>query len=95
MLMSIFCWVLLGLMAGLVASKVGMGRNEGMALDLALGVIGAVVGGWIFRSVGNVELNGVNIWSLFVAGSGAAMLLMARRAYGAPGSGAIDMDQWS
>ena len=39
MLMSIFCWVLLGLMAGLVASKVGMGRNEGMALDLALGVI--------------------------------------------------------
>jgi uncharacterized membrane protein YeaQ/YmgE (transglycosylase-associated protein family) len=95
MLMSVICWGVVGLAAGFVASKLMNGRGVGMAMDLVLGLIGAVIGGWIFRSVGIYDATGFNIWSLLVAVSGASVLLMFWHAMSGWNVNAIDMDQLS
>ena len=73
--MGILCWIVLGLVAGFLASKIVGGRGHGVILDIVLGIVGALLGGWIFNSVGSVGLTGFNIWSLFVAIVGAAVVL--------------------
>jgi uncharacterized membrane protein YeaQ/YmgE (transglycosylase-associated protein family) len=95
MLVTVICWIALGLVAGFVANKVVRERPEAMSLDLTLGVIGAIVGGWIFRSVGSDGANGLNLWSLFVSVSGASVLLMAWHAIAGWNVEAMDMDQMS
>jgi uncharacterized membrane protein YeaQ/YmgE (transglycosylase-associated protein family) len=76
MLMNIVCWLVLGLLAGFFASKLINGRGEGAPLDIVLGIFGAMIGGWIFNTFGSAGVNGFNIWSLFVAIIGAAVLLV-------------------
>jgi uncharacterized membrane protein YeaQ/YmgE (transglycosylase-associated protein family) len=49
--MSIFAWIILGLIAGYIGSKIVNKQGEGI-LDIILGIVGAVVGGWLFRTVG-------------------------------------------
>lgn len=73
--MSIIAWVILGLIAGFIASKM-VNRNGGsLVLDLVLGIVGAVVGGFIFNQFGSAGVSGLNLYSLLVATIGAVVVL--------------------
>lgn len=74
--MSIIGWIVLGLIAGFIASKIVNKQGEGLVLDIVLGVIGAVVGGYLFSIFGAQGVSGVNIYSMFVAVVGAVVVLM-------------------
>jgi uncharacterized membrane protein YeaQ/YmgE (transglycosylase-associated protein family) len=74
--MSIIGWIVLGLIAGFIASKIVNKRGEGLVLDIVLGIVGAVVGGWLFAFFGAEGVNGFNIYSMFVAVLGAVVVLI-------------------
>jgi uncharacterized membrane protein YeaQ/YmgE (transglycosylase-associated protein family) len=74
--MSLFVWIFLGLIAGFVASHIVNHRGDGMVLDVLLGIVGAVVGGWLFHIFGHEGVNGFNLHSFFVATIGAIALLV-------------------
>jgi uncharacterized membrane protein YeaQ/YmgE (transglycosylase-associated protein family) len=78
--MGIIAWIILGLIAGFIGSKVVNKSGEGMFLDIALGVVGAIVGGFIFSAFGATGITGLNIWSLIVAVIGAIVVLVVYRA---------------
>jgi uncharacterized membrane protein YeaQ/YmgE (transglycosylase-associated protein family) len=78
--MSIIGWILLGLIAGFIASKVVNKTGEGIILDIVLGIVGAIVGGFLFDIVGAVGVTGFNIWSMFVAIVGAIVVLLVYHA---------------
>jgi uncharacterized membrane protein YeaQ/YmgE (transglycosylase-associated protein family) len=74
--MSIVAWILLGLVAGFIGSKIINRRGEGLLLDLLLGIVGAVVGGWLFNQFGAVGVTGLNLYSLAVSIVGAILVLV-------------------
>lgn len=74
--MSFFMWLLLGLIAGFFASHLVNHRGEGMVLDILLGIVGALVGGWLFHLFGHEGVTGFNIHSMFVATLGAIVFLL-------------------
>jgi uncharacterized membrane protein YeaQ/YmgE (transglycosylase-associated protein family) len=74
--MSIIAWLVLGLIAGFIASKFVNKSGEGLVLDIVLGVVGALVGGAIFSFLGSAGVTGFNLWSLFVAVVGAVVVLV-------------------
>jgi uncharacterized membrane protein YeaQ/YmgE (transglycosylase-associated protein family) len=74
--MSILAWIILGLLAGFIGSKLVNKQGEGMFLDIILGVVGAVVGGWLFNKFGAVGVTGLNVYSLLVAVIGAVVVLL-------------------
>jgi uncharacterized membrane protein YeaQ/YmgE (transglycosylase-associated protein family) len=74
--MSIVGWIVLGLIAGFIASKIVNKQGEGLVLDIVLGVVGAVVGGYLFSMFGARGVDGVNIYSMFVAVIGAVVVLI-------------------
>jgi uncharacterized membrane protein YeaQ/YmgE (transglycosylase-associated protein family) len=78
--MSIIAWICLGLVAGYLASKVVNRQGEGLLLDIALGIAGAIVGGFLFTWMGAAGVTGFNLYSLFVALVGAVVLLIAYHA---------------
>lgn len=78
--MSIIAWIVLGLIAGFIASKIVNKSGEGVVLDIVLGVVGAVVGGWLFSFFGMSGVSGLNIYSLVVAVIGAVVVLFAYHA---------------
>ena len=78
--MSFLVWIVLGLVAGFIASKIVNTKGEGLFLDVILGIIGAVVGGWLFGLFGASGVNGVNLYSLLVAVAGAIVVLLAYHA---------------
>lgn len=73
--MGWIAWIILGLIAGFIASKIVDARGQGVVLDIILGIVGAVIGGWIFRAFGAAGVTGFNLWSLLVAVVGAVVLL--------------------
>jgi uncharacterized membrane protein YeaQ/YmgE (transglycosylase-associated protein family) len=73
--MTILGWIILGLLAGFIASKIVNRTGEGVVLDIVLGIVGAVVGGLLFNAIGDSGVTGFNLWSLFVAVIGAVVLL--------------------
>ena len=73
--MSIIGWVILGLIAGFIASKIVNKSGEGFLLDIVLGIVGAIVGGFLFSFFGATGITGLNIWSLIVAVIGAVVVL--------------------
>ena len=75
--MSILAWIVLGLLAGFIGSKVVNKTGEGVLLDIVLGIVGAVVGGLLFNRFGASGVTGLNFYSLFVAILGAVLLLVA------------------
>jgi uncharacterized membrane protein YeaQ/YmgE (transglycosylase-associated protein family) len=75
--MSIVGWLILGLIAGFIASKVVNKQGSGIILDIVLGIIGAFVGGFIFSQLGGHAVTGLNIYSLVVAVVGAVVVLFA------------------
>ncbi len=74
--MSLFVWILLGLVAGLLASHIVNHRGEGIVLDVLLGVVGAIVGGWVFHVFGHIGVTGLNLHSILVATVGAILFLI-------------------
>jgi uncharacterized membrane protein YeaQ/YmgE (transglycosylase-associated protein family) len=73
--MSIIGWIILGLISGFIASKIVNNTGQGIILDIVLGIVGAVVGGWIFAQFGYGGVDGFNIWSMFVSVIGAIIVL--------------------
>jgi len=78
--MSILAWIVLGLLAGFIGSKLVNKTGEGVVLDIVLGIVGAVVGGYLFNMMGSAGVTGLNIYSLFVAVVGAVLVLVAYHA---------------
>lgn len=78
--MSIFAWIVLGLIAGFIGSKVVNKRGEGLVLDLLLGIVGAIAGGWLFNTFGASGVTGLNLYSLMVAVVGAIVVLVVYHA---------------
>lgn len=74
--MSILAWIVLGLLAGFIGSKVVNKSGEGFFLDIILGVVGALLGGWLFSMFGASGVTGLNLYSLFVAVVGAILFLV-------------------
>ena len=79
--MSFLAWIVLGLISGFIASKLVNRRGEGIVLDILLGVVGAFVGGWLFRIFGANGVSGVNFYSIFVAVVGSVVLLVVYHAF--------------
>jgi uncharacterized membrane protein YeaQ/YmgE (transglycosylase-associated protein family) len=78
--MSIIAWIVLGLIAGFIGSKLVNKTGEGFFLDIALGIVGAVVGGWLFNLFGMSGVTGLNIYSLVVAVIGSVVFLVVYHA---------------
>ncbi len=78
--MSFFAWIILGLIAGFIGSKLVNKRGEGMLLDILLGIVGAIVGGWLFNRFGGAGVTGLNLYSLLVAVVGAVLVLLVYHA---------------
>lgn len=74
--MSIIAWLILGLVAGFIASKIVNRSGAGVLLDIVLGIVGAMVGGWLFATLGATPVTGFNIYSMFVAVVGAVVVLV-------------------
>jgi len=74
--MSFIAWIVLGLIAGFIASKIVNKSGEGVLLDIILGVVGAVIGGYLFQTFGMPGVTGVNIYSILVAVVGAIVFLV-------------------
>ena len=78
--MSFLAWIVLGLIAGFIGSKIVNKRGEGVILDIVLGIVGAVVGGWLFSAFGASPVTGLNVYSLLVAVIGSVILLVVYHA---------------
>ena len=78
--MSILGWLLLGLISGFIGSKIVNKSGEGLLLDIVLGIVGAIVGGFLFQTIGATGITGFNIYSMFVAVIGAVVVLIAYHA---------------
>jgi uncharacterized membrane protein YeaQ/YmgE (transglycosylase-associated protein family) len=74
--MSILSWILLGLIAGFLGSKIVNRHGEGIFLDIVLGIVGAVAGGYLFSFFGAGRVTGVNLYSVLVATVGAIFVLV-------------------
>lgn len=79
--MNILLWIVLGAVAGWLASMVmKTNREQGLLMDIVVGIVGAVLGGWIFGLFGAQGVSGFNLPSLIVAFVGAVVLLAILRA---------------
>ena len=74
--MSIVAWLILGLIAGFIASRIVNKSGEGVVIDIVLGIIGAIVGGFLFSYFGAGGVSGLNLYSLLVAIVGAIVVLL-------------------
>jgi uncharacterized membrane protein YeaQ/YmgE (transglycosylase-associated protein family) len=74
--MGIFSWIILGLIAGFIASKIVDRQGSGLWLDIALGIIGALVGGFLFSFFGSTGVTGLDLWSMIVAVVGSIVVLL-------------------
>lgn len=78
--MGIISWIILGLIAGFIGSKIVDSQGQGFWLNIALGVIGALIGGFLFSLFGATGVTGLNIWSIIVAVVGAIVVLLVYNA---------------
>jgi uncharacterized membrane protein YeaQ/YmgE (transglycosylase-associated protein family) len=74
--MSILAWLVLGLIAGFIASKIVNNSGSGVLLDIVLGIVGAMVGGWLFTTFGGMPVTGFNLYSVVVSVVGAVVVLV-------------------
>ena len=78
--MSFVAWIVLGLVAGFIGSKLVNHTGEGLIRDVLLGVVGAIIGGYLFNLFGASGVTGLNLYSLFVAVIGAVVFLIVYHA---------------
>ncbi len=74
--MTYLAWIVLGLIAGFIGSKIVNRTGEGLLLDIVLGIVGAVVGGWLAGFFGLAGVSGVNLYSIAIAVVGAIVVLL-------------------
>jgi uncharacterized membrane protein YeaQ/YmgE (transglycosylase-associated protein family) len=74
--MGVLSWIILGLIAGFIGSKIVESQGQGFWLNMALGIIGALVGGFLFSFFGAEGVTGLNIWSMIVAVVGSIVVLL-------------------
>ena len=74
--MGILSWIILGLIAGFIGSKIVDRQGRGFLLDIVLGIVGALVGGFLFDFFGVSGVTGLNIYSMLVAIVGAVVVLL-------------------
>ncbi len=74
--MSFLAWIILGLIAGFIGSKLVNNQGEGALMDILLGIVGAILGGWLFNTFGAAGVTGLNLYSLLVAVVGSIVFLM-------------------
>lgn len=78
--MSFVAWIVLGLVAGFIGSKLVNHSGEGLIRDVLLGVVGAIIGGYLFNLFGAAGVTGLNLYSLLVAVVGAVVFLIVYHA---------------
>ena len=78
--MSLLGWIFFGLITGFIASRIVNQQGEGCILNIALGLVGALVGGFIFAHIGGHSITGFNLYSMFVAIIGAVVVLFVYHA---------------
>ncbi len=78
--MSFLAWIVLGLIAGFIGSKIVNKSGEGVLMDILLGIVGAVLGGWLFNMFGAAGVTGLNVYSLLVAVVGSCLFLIVYHA---------------
>jgi len=78
--MTLITWIILGLISGFIASKIVNKEGSGLFFDIILGIIGAVVGGWIFVLLGGQGATGLSLHSVLVAVIGAIVVLIGYHA---------------
>jgi uncharacterized membrane protein YeaQ/YmgE (transglycosylase-associated protein family) len=84
-LMGILAWIVLGGIAGWIASIItGRNAEQGLLGNIAVGIVGGLVGGFLFSLIGGEGITGFNLWSLLVATAGATLLLLVVRSLRRP-----------
>jgi len=78
--MGFLTWIILGLIAGFIGSKIVNKSGEGLFLDIILGIVGAVVGGWVVGFFGFGGVSGLNLYSIAVSVIGAILVLVVYHA---------------
>lgn len=78
--MGIILWIIFGAIVGWVASSI-MGTDEGLMMNIVLGIVGAVLGGWLMSFFGGTGITGFNLYSFLVALLGAVVLIGIVRAF--------------
>ncbi len=78
--MSIIAWLVVGLVAGWLGSMIVNRGGEGPLMDIILGIVGAVVGGFLFNLIGHSGVSGINLYSIFVAVIGSIVVLLVYHA---------------
>jgi uncharacterized membrane protein YeaQ/YmgE (transglycosylase-associated protein family) len=82
---SVIAWIIIGLLAGWIAGTISRGRGFGCIANIVLGLVGAVLGGWIFTKLG-IERTG-SLYSLAAATVGAVILVAIARLFSGGGEG--------
>jgi uncharacterized membrane protein YeaQ/YmgE (transglycosylase-associated protein family) len=78
--MSFLAWIVLGLLAGFIGSKIVNRTGEGIIRDVLLGIVGAIIGGYLFSLFGAAGVTGLNLYSVLVAVVGAVIFLVVYHA---------------
>lgn len=80
--MGILSWIVLGLIAGVIAKFIHPGEDPGgWIITILLGIVGAMVGGFVMSFFGSSGVNGINLWSILVATLGSVICLWAYRKF--------------
>jgi uncharacterized membrane protein YeaQ/YmgE (transglycosylase-associated protein family) len=74
--MGVISWIILGLIAGFIGSKIVDKQGQGFWLNIALGIVGALIGGFLFSLFGASGVTGLNLYSLLVAIIGSIVVLL-------------------
>ena len=74
--MGILSWIVLGLIAGFIGSKIVDSQGQGFWLNIVLGIVGAIVGGYLFSLIGKEGVTGLNLYSMLVAVVGSIVVLL-------------------
>jgi len=78
--MGIIAWIVLGLIAGWLAGQVMKGGGYGLVGDIVLGIVGALVGGFLASTLLGLDVNGFNVMSILIAFVGACLVIAVSRA---------------
>jgi uncharacterized membrane protein YeaQ/YmgE (transglycosylase-associated protein family) len=78
--MHLIAWLVLGLVAGFIGSKIVNKSGEGLIRDILLGIVGAFAGGYLFRLFGGRGVTGLDLYSLIVAVVGSVVVLLVYHA---------------
>jgi uncharacterized membrane protein YeaQ/YmgE (transglycosylase-associated protein family) len=84
--MGFIAWLVMGLIAGFIASKLVNKQGEGVLMDIVLGIVGAVVGGFIANALGFTGITGFDLYSILVSVAGAVIVLVVYHAMTRRGS---------